>query len=558
MTAGINVLKLTIHQYKKLYGFTAGYLLVLVFFALFVEQPVSGLVTGLLSVPFAAVFLNTLVSFVNPDADLVASGSHYPPLLLRLPVRTRTLALWPMVAGTVWAAIAWLVFAGLFLARRDVPMGVAVPMVGFMSIVLCMQAIMWTPFRFGVLRLLLILLVPLTLVLTGIWLQPGHSALSLVEFYACVGVAGGALAWRGVNLARTTVTYGGPLWQRTEPVLEERDRTPAKPFKSALSAQVWMEWRAQGRLLPIFTVAILSLASIPLFFDRVLLSPTPYGDFHPWVATMFPYLPFIPLMISTVVGMGARKPNLRSGEGAYHLFYATRPLHSVEVVRAKVYAFTIGTLLSAGITLVFMFGWLMMPAATDGTTSNGLAVATTYLGWLSGTARLALLSFAFLTVAMTWRNQYVGAFVDYVPRRWIALGYPLAVLLVGGYMFGFFWSSIRPFYSETASSPVTFTLGIWILVKLIAASWAGYRLRQLSANGRRQVTRQILGWVVCVAGLTGLLTWYVNLWKVDNAWRSEQPLWFTALPLPILVAMAIVPLGRPIIAHYCLQVGRHQ
>lgn len=553
---GLNVLKMTIHQYRRLYQFTAGYMGLLLLGGLIVESPVNGTITGLMTVPFVVVLIQTMVAFINPDADLAAPGSHYPSYLLRLPVKTHVLALWPMLAGSLWAAGAWVVFAGFFLHQRGVPMEVVTPCLGLIAVVLSMQALMWTPFRFGAMRLLLMLLIPLTLVTSGIWQSGfGWSPLVLSLEYASVILVAGSLAWRGVVCARTTPLVVGSMRFRersAREIVRARPHRPLKAFDSALAAQVWMEWRLQGRILPMVNGAVLALASVPLLMDGGLLTPLgAHGAIRPWVYSMLGIMPFVPVVLGTWVGMGARKPSMRTEDGAYHLFNATRPLRSKEVIKAKMIAFSIGTAISWAMTLGVALLWLLLPATDgDGLPTNGLLVLITGMGtvqWLAAGGALVLL------IGLTWRNQLVGAFVDYVPRRWMAVGYPLCVAITGALLFAM--GSERTFirYDGTFEPWFVFSLVAYLIVKLAVAFRVGMlivRRRPEEMSLMSKIVGMYAGAVVVVGTL---LTWFASLpASYSNAATS------TPVLVPILIAAIVVPITRPLFARLALETGRHR
>jgi len=553
---GLNVLKMTIHQYRRLYQFTAGYLGLLFLAGLVVESPANSLITGLMTVPFVAVLIQTMVAFINPDADLAAAGSHYPSYLLRLPVKTHVLALWPMLAGSLWAASSWIIFAGFFLHRRGVPMEVVTPCLGLVAVVFSMQALMWTPFRYGGLRLLLMLLIPLTLVVTGIWQAGfGYSALIRSLEYVAVILVSGSLAWRGVVCARTTPLVVGSMRfreQSTKEIVRIRPYRPLKSFDSALKAQVWMEWRLQGRILPIVNAAVLALASVPLLLDGNLLTPLgSQGAIRPWVYSMLGIMPFVPVVLATWVGMGARKPSMRTEDGAYHLFNATRPLHSKDVIKAKMIAFSIGTAISWATTLGVGLLWLLLPAVdADGISTSGLAVMIAGMDstqWICAGAALVLL------IGLTWRNQLVGAFVDYVPKRWMAVGYPLFVAVTGSLIFAAGSEHVFTRSDGSFEPWFVFSLAGYLIVKLGVALQVGTRILLRRPEEIPLVSKVVGLYAGGVVAATALLSWFANLQAAYSSGVSSN-----AVQVAVLIAAIIVPITRPLLARLALETGRHR
>src|SRR5689334_6135331 len=93
------------------------------------------------AIPLTFIGIYLIAVFVNPDADFATTTSGYPGYLFTLPVRTRDLALWPMLIGTASVAIVWVAGAGLILVPRGIHAPIWWPAAMMASTLACLQAI---------------------------------------------------------------------------------------------------------------------------------------------------------------------------------------------------------------------------------------------------------------------------------------------------------------------------------------------------------------------------------------------------------------------------------
>lgn len=569
MSMGVSVLRLTTHRYRLLSRVFAVYILLLLGSSLFGSGLSGAALVIVLNGAFPFVLIWTMIAFVNPDADLIAPGSHYPSYLLRLPVKTRTLAVWPMLSGAVASAGLWAVFAGVFLSsiyQRTFP--ILWPSALIASMVFCLQGLMWRPFRNGTLRLVLILGIPLPLLVTAMILSTnGFGQLPLA---LCLGLIGGVAAmyaWSSVSLARTASSGLGRSGRqelalpkrRQEPkaLPVARPRTLRKPFQTPFDAQIWMEWRVQGRLVPILTTVVMVLATPPIFFSGGLLAPAalvPGLMLSPYILAVWPALPLVPVVMATVVGMGARRSNMRNSEGAYHLFYATRPLSSNDIVRAKAWAFSLGSAVAWGITGVTMLSWLLMPAqimSPDGRLVDGMGLSLA-LSNLPISMAITMCMVVTLCMWLTWRNQLVGAFVDYMTSRWTIIAYSAWVLTVSSIFFS--WMSVD---SPTPWQRVDYftlipTLAFLLLLKLMVSAYFTAGIVSMRPGELGSLAKQWGRWAIG-SSLLG-----VFLWELFNRISDATSAWYASMAAMSLLAAFLFPLARPLLARYALEKGRHR
>src|SRR6478736_3621312 len=89
-----------------------------------------------------AMLLNALI--FSP-ADLAAKGSVFPLHMLVLPMRTRSLAGWPMLYAAVLMGLLWLLLARLVLIPAEIPLPLLLPAAILMAVTTWVQAIAWSP-----------------------------------------------------------------------------------------------------------------------------------------------------------------------------------------------------------------------------------------------------------------------------------------------------------------------------------------------------------------------------------------------------------------------------
>jgi hypothetical protein len=269
MKEGLSILNFTYQRQRFAFRFGTAYL---TFLALLPLVRREWLYThqyqaALLAIPSVVAFFSCIFGFVSMDADLTSSRSAYPAFLLRLPVTTRALAAWPIFLSWAYAVIVWVAFAALYLnqIKPETPNGIdrgwAVPVTApallFAAMTVTVQAVLWRPMRFGLLRLIaaLALLVGLTFIGIPLVLSSGLSPTGI------------KLVVGGYTLLATWAGFDSVYRSRHQPstrfvasarkTRSARRQSTMKPFSSPVEAQTWIEWRRQGRILPILTFIIL-------------------------------------------------------------------------------------------------------------------------------------------------------------------------------------------------------------------------------------------------------------------------------------------------------------
>jgi len=554
VNSGVAVLGLMLHRYRKLYIAFPAYLLLLIAVARLPKERLPEALAGILCLPFALGLLATVFGFINAEADITAPASACSPWLLRMPVRTTTLALWPIAAAALWASGSWILFSSFYLHPRGVDGPIWWPASMFAALALNLQAILWAPVRRGGVRLVVAITMTMAIGTFGlVAMATGWTAERVSEIYLAVAFVSALCALNGVSRARTSPSPRlGRSAESSSATGEVLIRHRGKPFRSPKSAQFWLEWRRQGRLLPIITAFGLLAMSLPLFWSRDMA----YFDGNKtirvniWMITALSVVPWIPLLFATVIGMGARPSDVRGSDGVYHLYHATRPLSATDLYRAKIRSITVGVLLSAALTMAVMLVWLWLPALYNDNSS--VPFARILFGSFHSREWAVLTGITVTLIAWTWRNQVVGAFVDYLPSRKWATSYPYFVAFTGAMLFALF--GLEPAYHLGNSTvlPMAILCGILVAVKMSLAMWFSLKLIRARPNFKVELVRAFIYWVIAAAIAATAMGWIVF-----ELPPSAFPGYFQD-PVPELIGVLLVPIARPFAARMALEYGRHR
>lgn len=544
---GVTVLQMFVHRYRRLYVGMLAYLVVLAGLAQLPSGTIPNAAIGSLLAPFFLGLFASIAAFANPDTDLAAETSGYPAFLLRLPVKSVTLAFWPLVGVSLWGAFLWFGLAKMYL----LPSGMTVPIIWPMLLIaatgMTLQATLWMPFRAGAIRLMLAILIPAALVIFGAWAQANNLPQAQISFvFAVEGVLAAAWAGYAVKRARVTGAMRSAIRERTYTDKSRR----LSPFRTPAMAQFWLEWRKEGRLLPMITALILGAGSVPLLWERVRYQVVYRGDLNvnTWVWSMMPSLPWLTLIIATILGMGASKSYMRSPEGSYHLFFATRPLSSAQMLKAKYTSITLGVVTAWAITILVAAGWLMLPA--DDLKGHEAPLLSLLLQRTPWEEAAAMAGGALLLGFWAVRNQIVGVFTHYAPVPSIRGIYAMAVAISAGGISVLLGTSGR-FFGEAKNAPIVAgLLGFVLLVKVGLAFWLGSKVISVRPGERKRVVTAFLIWPVW-GGLFAAAAMWATAWH-----RDDNVLFMT--PIPILAAFLLVPLVRPMAAKLSIEKGRHR
>jgi hypothetical protein len=481
--------------------------------------------------PSAAIFIFLLAAFSYASAGGNRKGSFdIPAYLLTLPVTTRALVGWTMLYGAIAAAVAWWLVVLLVLWPRGIPVPFFWPAFVAAGFLVCFQAHAWWPFPGPIIRMVAAAVglgTPIALCIVGLAfdVSPTILAATFVGF----GALGYLAALEGVaRVRRGDVTSRSWVLEAAQE-LAHRLYRPRRPFGSAGVAQVWIELRQHGLVLP--TLVALCL---------VVILTAPSNPAFPWVA--FSGIVLMPAYLATFLSPLLAKPETWSRSIALSSFAATRPVSSGFFVIAKLKAALLSAFIACLVMVPAAFIWVLSHPDTE--------VAQVLSAFSRGThpLRLALaLAAAFLAVVlMTWVQSIQTLCINMSGRPWInyALIGAGAVVAYPLYLLGF-WIFDHPEYHETLLHFVPHVITGLALTKLGIAVWvfrAVIRRRLLDPAQART-----LGSLWIAAVIAGVCLAVCLVPEVRERWYR----------LPVVAVLA-VPFVRPCLAMLATDWNRHR
>ncbi len=492
---------------------------------------------AVLIAPLSTTFMYYLAVFsFGFSGDLAARPSIFPARMFTLPVRTGTLVLGPMLHGTV--AVAILVEAATLLARW--PWGIETPLVWpallAAAFLAWTQALTWMPYGLPGLRVIFTVLWLISLdaiVLAAMHYEVSEPVmlaflapqLPLAYLTACFAVA---------RARRGDVPDWLPALTR---LFRRADRLPRPRgnFSSPARAQVWFEWRRQGRTLPALMVILLPFELALLWLARDA----------PALASEILLITFVtpPLMASFMVTTVSRAhPDARDSHGMSP-FVATRPLSNGALIGAKLkmaiwstLAAWLLVLVAVPIALKWSGTWPMMIERSD-----------RFVG-VVGMPRAIVFGLLVLAglIAATWKQLVQSLCIGLTGRDWIARS-----VLIAALAFIVFIGPLAQWIADhDRVQAVLFAfapsiLALLVSLKMLAAAWVAARLTHSGLLSDRTLLTGAAAWVALVFALYGLLGWLVD--------GPLVPRYFLAL-----VAILFVPLARVSAAPLALAWNRHR
>jgi len=215
--------------------------------------------------PLVVVF-GAVLNALQVVEEAGSMTSSYPRSMLVLPVRTRTLVLWPLIILSLVMVLLWLVTAIVIYRLSDFWMHLLLPALALAALMAWFQVLSWLPIANPLLRVA-VMAVSITALGTlpaGLSMLYYHSpaliATSLVVIIAAaypLGLAAVACDRRGYVLR---VWPGGLRPSRV--AVRARQSRRRQPYRSAVAAQFWYEWNCHGLMLPGFVFVIGFLISM--------------------------------------------------------------------------------------------------------------------------------------------------------------------------------------------------------------------------------------------------------------------------------------------------------
>ncbi len=391
------------------------------------------------AMPLSVVFglaLNSLL--VVEETGNFSSG--YNKAMLTLPVRSRTLAIWPMVYGSLTAALLWLAAAFLVYWPLGFRPPLALPALGLAAFMACVQAIAWLPLAKGWLRELVILaiLFALASLPIGLFVTVEDSRNLIGTLLAGYILAAFAVGYRAVASNRCGAVW--PLWPSLHRTAGRATRGrpvhARRPFTSPAQAQFWYEWNCHGWIYPAYMGIVYFLCMGLMVWRGALTGLFLFG----WV---FSLLMSLPVFMAGATGptLGRTRPVWIKDSGSI-TFLATRPVSSSGLVAPKFLMAFVSVLLSWIIVLIGTTFWILVSGNLDNAGKLARVAFTQLAGW-RGIAIVA--ATLVLLPAITWRQ--LSDFFPFVltGRRWIVEGSVFAgVTLVIGLACGAAWFFRHP------------------------------------------------------------------------------------------------------------------
>jgi hypothetical protein len=524
----------------------------------------------LCAVPLAFALIFIMAGCAYPDGDVLAVRSGYPRPMLWLPISTRDLAFWPVLAGGVVSVLGWALPTRLVLA----PLGVNAPWLwpGVLSfaVLAWVQALFWTPFALPYARLLLSLTVIPAMTALGIILSyNGASEPVLCALFLALAGVGFAVGWSGLSAARRG-DEAEASW-RLPARIRPADRLPALP--NPPSALVWEAWRTYGLQLPLGTAAVCFLFALPLIWVRDLLPIEPnfprsdFGSLEVNVAVrVLAGLPFLPVLLAAIIGCEGHRT------GPLSLFTATRPVSETARVAATYLTSVRSTLLSWAVVLGVGAGSLLLSARAGERTAPLWQLLLPY--WNAGAAVTLALCLGLL-ILWTWINQVQGLCARATGRPWVVTTAVMGgtALLMAGFLAYINWTG-QPRDMDFRYVSLPPGLHLWLAAAIAVKVLIG----GAACFGQRKRLRVPADRLVAAAGawlVIAVLVW-AALWWLVRAGAPSGPLaqaiagsWVfpcsaaapDALRSPgYLAAMTVLflPFGRLLLAPLAVHWNRHR
>jgi hypothetical protein len=471
---------------------------------------------------------------------VLARESCFPAGFFRLPVRTGSLVVWPMVYGAAVAVLMWLFTAWFilrpWLALLDDSVPLLWPAMVATASLAWIQTLLWTPFGLRGLRLLLLSALPLGLIAApGIsvyfnryWQGDRTAGISegyVAAMYAGLTLIAWPLSYVGVKHARRGDV---PDWGAYLQPLRQLARwlpTRKSPFISAARAQAWFEWRLTGHSLATMTGLVLPAAVFPLIFGK--------NDVIHTAQTLLSALA-VPVYLAGLAGRwpGIGRNRWVKDQFGMMPFIATLPMSTADLIGAMLKAAVGSTLAAWAVVVLIVPSAVMLTGHFDeveewwhellraGSPAEFAAGVVAIMAWL---------------LVWTWKRKVDSLYLGLPGRGWVTGSIALAYLPGSlGLWFVAGWIYRHPEIRDTILTVLPTLLGVVVLCRLLLAAWA---LRQSLRQGLlqpRTLVRWAAGWVLLASVLFGLFAWAVPPELVPRYYLAYGVLF--ALPMARLAA----------------------
>ena len=462
------------------------------------------------------------------EADLSTTESGYPSWMLRHPVSVRLLVGWPMFLGVITVGAIWMAIAPAVFRSRGMDVLILRPALMCGAMLAWTQAIVWSPFGWGWLRVIaavgVIAMVVFIGFLDGVCGVPDTVILALLAAQLpaayWVAIAGVSRARRGDN---PDWRWWATVAQRVMAWIPRRDRA----FDSAVRAQVWFEWRRHGLGPPLMAGTFLPIGIVFILIEHA--SPL-------WLLPLSAYM--------AVWGAGVFG-DLESTKGNRGLpsFLFVRPISSMDLIRAKYLVVAKSWLLVCVITALAVGVCMILTGRFA--EINVLRELSGYDSWWSHPAIVVPVAFL-LFWAFCWLSVIQGSCVVLTGRLWVLFGVSaVGVALLVTLILSGLWLSIHSEYHQACWNAAPWLVGGLALMKLALAGYVLSRARGRGLLETRAVALLVGSWIIVVLASVGLVVWLV-------------PSGVLPLGLTMGIAILVFPLTRLALAPLSLAWNRHR
>jgi hypothetical protein len=502
-----------------------------------------GAVGLVLAVTLPTVALCLLLAFCHgaENADVLGRESCFPTHLLRLPVGTCSLVIWPVIYGAVVAAIFWLATAWfilrpwLALSNDTVPLWW--PALIATAALAWIQAVLWSSFGLRRVRVIVLLaLLPSLSTMVGVSIHSGMSEGLLTSLYAGLTLIGWLAAYVGVKHARRgdVPDWSAFLWPLCHFVRTWPKRRLA--FGTATQALTSFEWRSTGLSLPTMTALVLPVTLWPLMFGK--------NDVLPVAQTLLSALA-LPVLLAGFAGAwpGIGRNRWVKDRAGMTPFVATLPMSTVEMIGAMLKVAVWSTLMTWAFVVMAVTLAVVLTGTLDEVAEQWRQVLKNRSSFQVAAGTLAIL--AWLLIA-TWKRKVDSLYLSLTGRTWVSVSVALMCMPgAPGLCVVVVWIYKTPEMHQTALAVLPWLLGVIVLCRLLLAGWA---LVQVLRKGLMEVHTAIhwlVAWLLVASVLFGLLAFAMP--------SNLVPVYYVAFA--ILFAM---PMARLAASPLALAWNRHR
>jgi len=412
-----------------------------------------------------------------------------------------------MLYGAAAVTLLWVLVVRLIWLPTGMVQGMVWQVVPMLAAMLaCFQAVAWLPLRSSLARLGLALVLLPTL---AMFVMFGAANLSVKIYgdlrlqamdhlvaYLCLALLPAAYLVALAGGRRERRGGWGWSWLR-QPWEAIGARRPARAFAGPARAQLWMEWRQKGLLLPLAMGAFL----------LVLIANTPAGALEAvHLVRVLAALAVLPHFLAFLLGFGMGKTGFWAADLRLSSFLATRPLTDAALVVAKLQAAALTAALTWLVVLSLTAAWAARSGGSEVLTEGWQWLADEYSpGGAWAVVGLGVAG----TVFLTWMQLAAGMALALTGRPAVVNGFVVLYLVVGSALIWLgVWTLYHPDFYDTLLTVLWWLAGAAALGKLLGLAWVVRGLHRAGLLAWRVQLGLGAVWLTaagCVAALVWLL-----------------------------------------------------